>query len=96
MVAHSMMPESHLGAGLLQENKLQSFLSQCTGGKEDPLEQDETLALLHATIVTIYYIDTIKYIAIDLWIFSFHRSTAVQEIHYSSEYITSDTLWSSP
>ena len=92
MVAHSVMPESHLGAGLLQENKLQSFLSQCTGGKEDPLEQDETLALLHATIVTVYYIDTIKYIAIDLWIFSFHRSAAVQEIHYSSEYIRSDTL----
>jgi len=33
---HSVMPASHLGAGLLQENELQSFLSQCTGGKEDP------------------------------------------------------------
>lgn len=92
MVAHSVVPESHLGAGLLQENELQSFLSQCTGGKEDPLEQDKTLASLHATTVTVYYIDTIKYIAIDLWIFSFHRSAAVQEIHYSSEYIRSDTL----
>lgn len=66
-----MMLESHLGAGLLQEKELQSVLSQCTGGKEDSLEQDETLALLHAAIVTIDCIDTIKYIAIDLWIFSF-------------------------
>lgn len=92
MAAHNMMPESHLDAGLLQENELQSFVKQCTGGREDPLEQDETSALLHSTIVTIHSIDTIKYIAVDLWIFSFHRSSAVQEIHYSSEYIRSDTL----
>lgn len=92
MVARGVVPESHLGAGLLQENALQSFPSQRTGGKEDPLEQDETLALLHATVVTVYYIDTIKYIAVDLWIFSFHRAAAVQEIHYSSGCIRSDTL----
>lgn len=92
MTAHNMMPESHLAAGQLQENELQSFVNQCTGGREDPLEQDETSALLHPSIVTIHSIDTIKYIAVDLQIFSFHRSSAVQEIHYSSEYIRSDTL----
>lgn len=70
------------------------LLSQRAGGEDDPLEQDETLALLDPTLVTVYSIDTIKYIAPDLWIFSFHRSAAVQAIHYSSEDIRSDTLWS--